>query len=49
MSRITAWKAADMWFSERSVKTTENSSKPSGSTAEMGLLGTFVHSEAMRI
>ena len=32
MSRITSWKACDMWLSERSVKTTEYSSRPSGST-----------------
>ena len=33
MSRITPWNACDMWLSARSVKTTENSSRPSGSTA----------------
>src|SRR5688572_21693080 len=32
MSRITPWKRCDMWFSARSVKTTEYSSRPSGST-----------------
>ena len=33
MSRITCWNLRDMWFRERSVKTTEYSSRPSGSTA----------------
>ena len=45
MSCITPTKRFDMWFSERSVKTTEYSSRPSGSTDEMGLVGTLVHSE----
>ena len=31
MSFITPWKLRDMWLSARSVYTTENSSRPSGS------------------
>ena len=30
MSRITPWNLADMWFSDRSVKTTENSHQTVG-------------------
>ncbi len=33
MSFITPWKARDMWLRERSVKTTEYSRRPSGSTS----------------
>ena len=36
---MTRWNGCVMWLSERSVKTTEYSSKPSGSTAETGFLG----------
>jgi hypothetical protein len=32
MSRMTSWNEADMWLSDRSVKTTEYSRRPSGST-----------------
>ncbi|MFC3118233.1 hypothetical protein ACFOHS_08325 [Jhaorihella thermophila] len=41
MSRITCWNAFDMWFSDRSVNTTENSSSPSGSTvsSNAGIVG----------
>ena len=31
--RITPWYSCDIWLSERSVKTTEYSSSPSGSTS----------------
>jgi hypothetical protein len=33
MFLMTLWKEADMWLRERSVKTTEYSSSPSGSTS----------------
>ena len=36
MSCITPTKRLDMWFKDRSVKTTEYSSSPSGSTSRRG-------------
>src|SRR6218665_593657 len=43
MSRITRWNFCDMWFSARSVKTTEYSSRPSGSISgsSPGMAGSF--------
>src|SRR3954453_21949009 len=38
MSRITPTKRWDMWFKDLSVKTTEYSSSPSGSTSRRGRL-----------
>src|SRR5215216_6458868 len=38
MSCITPTKRWDMWFKDRSVKTTEYSSSPSGSTSRRGRL-----------